>query len=66
MRKIDCISFRITGNTNYKKLTSFVSKYVLRNRAESQNCKGSQTQPTLKQCFSNLDVVLRLFFELLL
>ena len=27
MRKFDCSSFRITGNTNFKKkLTSFVSK----------------------------------------
>ena len=29
MRKFDCNSFRITGNTNFKKkLTSFVSKSV--------------------------------------
>ena len=28
IRKIDCISFRITGNTNFtKKLTSFVSRF---------------------------------------
>ena len=34
MRKFDCISFRITGNTNFKKkLTSFVSKSVWGNPA---------------------------------
>ena len=34
MRKFDCNSFRITGNTNFKKkLTSFVSKSVWRNPA---------------------------------
>ena len=32
MRKFDCNSFRITGNTNFKKkLISFVSKSVWRN-----------------------------------
>ena len=35
MRNFDCISFRITGNTDFKKkLTSFVSKFVRGNRAE--------------------------------
>ena len=34
MRKFDCNSFRITGNTNFiKKLTSFVSKSVWGNPA---------------------------------
>ena len=34
MRKFDCNSFRITGNTNFKKkLTSFVSKSVWWNPA---------------------------------
>ena len=34
MRKFDCNSFRITGNTNFKKkLTSFVSKSVSGNPA---------------------------------
>ena len=34
MRKFDCNSFRITGNTNFKKkLTSFVSKSVWVNAA---------------------------------
>ena len=34
MRKSDCNSFRITGNTNFKKkLTSFVSKSVWGNPA---------------------------------
>ena len=34
MRKFDSISFRITGNTNFKmKLTSFVSKSVWGNPA---------------------------------
>ena len=34
MRKIDCNSFRITGNTIFKKkLTSFVSKSVWGNPA---------------------------------
>ena len=34
MRKCDCNSFRITGNTNFKKkLTSFVSKSVWGNPA---------------------------------
>ena len=34
MRKFDCNSFRITGNTNFKKkLTSFVSKSVWGNAA---------------------------------
>ena len=34
MRKFDCNSFRITGNTNFKKkITSFVSKYVWGNPA---------------------------------
>ena len=34
MRKFDCNSFRITGNTNFKKkLTSFVSKCVWGNPA---------------------------------
>ena len=34
MRKIDCNSLRITGNTNFKKkLTSFVSKSVWGNPA---------------------------------
>ena len=56
MRKIECSSFRITGNTNFeKKLTSFVSKFVRGNRAESQKCKNSRTQPALKRCVSNLD-----------
>ena len=40
MRKIECSSFKITGNTNFaKKLTSFVSKFVWGTRAESQKCK---------------------------
>ena len=35
MRKFDCNSFRITGNTNFKKkLTSFVSKSVWGNPTE--------------------------------
>ena len=68
MRKIECISFRIIGNTNFKKkLTKFVSKFVRGNRVESENCKNSPTQPALKRCVNNLDdVVLRQFFELLL
>ena len=34
MRKFDCISFRIRGNTDVKKeLTGFVSKFVWRNPA---------------------------------
>ena len=34
MRKFDCNSFRITGNTNFKKkLTSFISKSVWGNPA---------------------------------
>ena len=33
MRKFDCNSFRITGNNNFKKLTSFVSKSVWGNPA---------------------------------
>ena len=34
LRKFDCNSFRMTGNTNFKKkLTSFVSKYVWANPA---------------------------------
>ena len=34
MRKLDCYSFRITGNTNFKKkLTNFVSKSVWGNPA---------------------------------
>ena len=34
MRKFDCNSFRITGNTNFQKeLTSFVSKSVWGNPA---------------------------------
>ena len=34
MRKFDCNSFRITGNTSFKKkLTSFVSKSVWENPA---------------------------------
>ena len=38
MRKFDCNSFRITGNTNFKKkLTSFVSKSVLGNPAVKLN-----------------------------
>ena len=42
MRKIDCIAFKITGYTTFKKeLTSFVSKFGRENRAESQNCKNS-------------------------
>lgn len=55
-------------NTNFKtKLPIFVSKFVRGNRAESQNCKNSPTQPALKRCLSNVDsVVLRPFFELLL
>ena len=34
MRKLDCNSFRITGNTNFKKkLTGFVSNSVWGNQA---------------------------------
>ena len=49
MKKIECTSFRLTGKTNFeKKLASFESKFVRGNRAESQNCKNSRTQPALK------------------
>ena len=38
MRKFDCNSFRITGNTNFKKkLTSFVSTSVWGNPAMKVN-----------------------------
>ena len=58
MRKIDCISIRITGNTNFKtKLNILVSQFDREKRAESQNCKNSPTQPALKRCLSSLDTV---------
>ena len=48
MRKFDSNSFRITGNTNFKKkLTSFVSKSVWGNAA----MKFADTQPALKLLF---------------
>ena len=55
------------GNIGKTRLTTFVSKFVWGNQAESQNCKNSPTQPALKRSVSNLDaVILRSFFELLL
>ena len=54
MRKFDCISFRITGNTNFKKkLTSFVSKSVWGNPAMKVKLqlKFTDTQPALKLLF---------------
>ena len=55
MRKFDCNSFRITGNTNFKKkLTSFVSKSVWGNAAMKVNelqLKFAATQPALKLLF---------------
>ena len=54
MRKFDCNSFRITGNTNFKKkLTSFVSKSVWGNPAikSKLQLKFADTQPALKLLF---------------
>ena len=56
MRKFDCNSFRITGNTNFKKkLTSFVSKSVWGNPAMKVKVqlqlKFADIQPVLKLLF---------------
>ena len=53
MRKFDCNSFRITGNTNFKKkLTSFVSK----SSYESQSCNWNSPTHSRRWscCFSTV------------
>ena len=50
MRKIDCIYFRITRNTNFKKkFTSFVWKFFRENATGSQKSKNLLTQQALKR-----------------
>ena len=50
MRKFDCISFRITGNTNFKKkLTSFASKFAGKIEVKVKIAKNSPTEPALKR-----------------
>ena len=56
MRKFDCNSFRITGNTNFKKkLTRFASKSVWGNPAIkiklATEIRDADTQPALKLLF---------------
>ena len=63
MRKFDCNSFRITGNTNFKeKLTSFVSKSVWGNRA----MKVKDATEILRHTAGAEAVVFRAFSERLL
>ena len=60
MRKFDCNSFRITGNTNLKKkLTSFVSKSVWGKPAMKVKVATEirrHTQPALKLLFFDRSV----------
>ena len=63
MRKFDCNSFRITGNTNFKKkLTSFVSKSVWGN----PTMKVKVATEIHRHTAGPEDVVFRPFSELLL
>ena len=63
MRKFDCNSFRITGNTNFKKkLTSFISKTVCGNPA----MKGKVATEIRRHTAGAEAVVFRPFSERLL
>ena len=60
MRKFDCNSFRITGNTNCKKkLTNFVSKSVWGNPAMKVKVEREIRRHTV-----SLDTNIAIFFEI--